>query len=115
MNTIQILNMSWASRRHNKLSEFLGSAFSGFFRQKIVKDEVFFSQGGTRLAHYGNKFVSPCYLVDISEVQDREYFVSDILTELESLEPDVMLYARDDSPHIFYTISQYFLRGDLRL
>ena len=67
------------------------------------------------MAHYGNKFVSPCYLVDISEVQDREYFVSDILTELESLEPDVMLYARDDSPHIFYTISQYFLRGDLRL
>ena len=83
------------TRRHNKiLNEFVSR------RENIDKaDNIDVFTSDCALAHWGSKKKSNdvCKLVDISLIEDKEYFKTRTINQLEYVQPDYMLFKNNIS------------------
>ncbi|MCL1998803.1 MAG: Uma2 family endonuclease [Turicibacter sp.] len=89
---LDTLKMSWTSKQHTKLGIHLTTEIVNRLKNLLTQDLGFFSAGTTRLVHYGARWSEQARLVNIAEIADFSRFSAEILPELHSVEPDLLLF-----------------------
>ena len=80
------------TRRHNKItSTIIGEIFSRY--RKLVEREILLpASEEIALVYYGSMKESFLRLVNVDEIKDKNYFIENIINDLEYVQPDFFMF-----------------------
>ena len=80
------------SNRHGNILSVLNLEFFGKYRKELISKKFNLRQEEGALVHWGEKKSGTMHLVDIDAIPNKDYFLTEIINDLEYVQPDIMIF-----------------------
>jgi len=80
------------SQRHGNILSVLNLEFFSKYRKELISKKFNLRQEEGALVHWGEKKSGTMHLVDINALENTQYFLTEIINDLEYVQPDIMIF-----------------------
>lgn len=93
---MELVSMGLTSDIHTNLNFILGNELGNKLRKFVFQKKAFFSQGTTRLAHYGKRLDLSSELIDIAKIANHADFTANHIHNYSAVEPDLLVFHKNE-------------------